>query len=470
MALSLSQAMRRLAEVKEAAAERERRPSEGDAESIPASPTESKPDIELDDAQMAVVKGILESSNDACLAAPAGTGKSVITSHLQWVTSIALCATTGRAGLNIGAPTLDAVFSYDRNKNATRNKDWLDFTMRRLPTLIAIDEASMVGRNMANYVHTVARAYGKRILLIGDFAQAAPVKDDWGVTSPLFLNADFFRLSKIYRQSDAEYLEALSHIRVGEVTDSVRRTLGRCMVAGPPLDDAYIRLTATNSLAKHYNATRLSQLPTKPVVLTAEFIDIRQNASSPHPGFVIQRALENSRMAHNAEFKIGARVVITMNDNPLRRWVNGDTGTLVDVRMPGGVGLDEFEFRPYNPWGNEPPQDTTPESLVIELDRGSVVKMEKSRQSVDDPFGNPDFAVSGFPVLLGWAITIHRAQGITVDKAYVDIASICAMPGESRHGLAYVALSRTRTLDGLMIGSWDDAAVYCSPAVRDFIA
>ena len=81
--------------------------------------------------------------------------------------------------------------------------------------------------------------------------------------------------------------------------------------------------------------------------------------------------------------------------------------------------------------------------------------------------GKPNFTVTGLPLILGWAITIHKAQGLTLDKAYLDMQTITYMKGESKHGLAYVAL--TRTLEGLKIENWRDDAVYCSPHVRKLI-
>jgi ATP-dependent exoDNAse (exonuclease V) alpha subunit len=107
---------------------------------------------------------------------------------------------------------------------------------------------------------------------------------------------------------------------------------------------------------------------------------------------------------------------------------------------------------------------------VVRLDRtGTEIEIPNQVFQAYEANGDPIYEITGMPLRLGWAVTIHRAQGLTVDKAFVDVGSIMAMIGESKHGLAYVALSRTRTLQGLQIFGWNDDAVFCAPAIKPWI-
>jgi ATP-dependent DNA helicase PIF1 len=446
---------------------------------VAAEEAEKAEEVKLDPDQEAAFRAILalRPGQHAVLTGDAGTGKStVIRALLASGADVTLCATTGRAAINIGAVTVDQLFSYDRQTDKTRSKKSLDYMMATSGRIIIIDEASMCGRKMTNYLHQVARAYGKILVFVGDWAQASPVEDDWATETEFILTAQHLRLTKIHRQTDARLLAALNDLRRGEVTPIVREVFGPRCVNAPPQDDAYLRLMATNSAANSYNQARLGALPSRAWSLLATYRDDRPEhivEKYPTPGFAQEAACTASRLAHRTEFKVGARVVITMNaggDAETRQYVNGDTGTLVSARVRG-VEIDDIPSVAYNPFLGQHTAPPVPDSFTVLLDRtGEEVDICRASQPVKEPSGEPRYTVEGFPLMLGWAMTIHRAQGMTVDKAYVDIGSIMYMRGESKHGLAYVALSRTRTLEGLLVGGWTDAAIYCSPHVRKLVA
>ncbi len=406
----------------------------------------------------------------------AGTGKSTVIREVLKRIPSAICATTGKAAINVGGCTVDAMFSYDRELNKTRDVNRLEKLMRGTPKVIIIDEGSMIGACMANYLYTTAQKYGKSLIIVGDWGQAAPVKDTWAIATKLITQADVIKLTTCHRQSEGAYLDALNKVRRGEVDASVTDVFRSCVVDTPPADDEFIRLYATNATSDSYNLQRVTQNPDghRLFRLHTTYLDTRPAHIKEKYALKeseIDREISSGRLAHNDVFRVGARVVFTMNDYSQegpKRWVNGDVGLLVDARVSGGARIDETPE--HNPFDAVSKPAQVPVSLFVTMDRtGETVEVTAVTQEVKDPLGQPKFALRGFPLALGFSITIHKSQGATFDKAWVDMRSITHMPGDSRHGLAYVALSRTRTLAGLKLSAWVPEAVFCAPEVKPFV-
>lgn len=433
----------------------------------------------LDPSQQAAVDYILDQPDQPCIivTGKAGTGKSTTIAALEERIPIIKAATTGRAALNIGGMTVDSLFSYDRDKGTVRNGRTLDDNMRACPRCIVIDEASMIGKNMADYLEKTSRHYDKQLILVGDWAQASPVKDEWGTTSTLLKDAreTIQRLTQVHRQNEAPYLAALDSIRHGIVTAEVRSLMeGRAIGRTPPHGE-FIRLYATNKAVFDYNALRLqalmAQLNCPMFQLQAEVTDLRSDEKRqrfPLTETDVERLCQDSVFAHGEEgrFCVGARVVLTQNapilaegaptlaDYQNRRWVNGDTGTILSWEPHANDG-SLFDGIPM---------------VQVLLDRTKEpMEIWPGVQERKDAHGNAVAQVQGLPLRLGWAMTIHKAQGATVPQAFVDMDSILRHGQGSRHGLAYVALSRTKTLEGLTLSRWINDAVYCAQEVRGFL-
>lgn len=421
----------------------------------------------------AIEEMIANRSTNFFLTGGAGTGKSYVISELRRRIGCCVCATTARAALNVGGTTIDRVFHMNREDYSVRNYASLSKTMREIADTIVIDEASMIGLKMANFVEDIATSFNKRIIKVGDLAQASPVKDEWGTRSNLFKSSNLIILRECHRQADGEYLKALGKLRHGEVGDEVRalfesRAVGERLM--DPEFDKHVRMYATNKQAADYNSMRFENLDngSPETRCMAEFVDTRDAyLASKYPVYdsVVTAALDATRLANNEWFKIGARVLFTVNDSSFR-WVNGDTGEILDIMYNDNGTLKAFSAN----MNGRQIQSVKVSHFVVRRDRdGRVIEVDRARQEVKDPRGRPAYAVIGFPMRLGWGLTIHKSQGMTLDKAFVNIESILAMPGESRHGLAYVALSRTRELAGLAIEKWNDDAVYCSDEVKPFL-
>jgi ATP-dependent DNA helicase PIF1 len=448
-----------------------------DEDGEPAEP----PLAPLSDEQKAAYDRILREPGHFFLTGKAGTGKSHLIKHLLKTGKCKATATTARAALIVGGTTVDRVFCFEREKWQIRGGDRLNDIMLGAPGIILIDEASMVGANMAGVLQKVAKQYRKKLVLVGDLAQASPVKDDWLVGAELFQEIvatnHFLKLTESHRQSERPLLDALDALRRGEVNAHVRDIFAPCIANDPDsVAETAIRLYATNAATDAYNNRRLQALETigAPVNLVTVCQDLRRpdlRTKYPMGDAEIAKAIDAGSFAHGETFKIGARVLLTKNEGGDEgRYVNGDAGTIVDIIYTDQTSAKDA--KPHNPFSSDSSEAGLPavDAIVITLDRlGHDIRLLKTSQTMKDASDKDLYGLIGFPIRLGYAMSIHKSQGMTVDEAFLDMSTINHMRGESRHGLAYVALSRTRTLAGLHIANWSNDAVYCSPVIKPFV-
>jgi hypothetical protein len=406
------------------------------------------------------------------LTGEAGTGKSYLIRALRESIGATVCGTTALAALNVGGTTIDRLFNFDRSDWCIRDRSRLDILMARAAEDIIVDEASMCGEKMSNLILDLAGQYRKRLILVGDLAQASPVKDEWGVRSKLFQDAKLVKLTHVHRQADKEYLHALSMLRSAQIDRTVRDTFAPCVVGNrddDPAFESYIRMMATNALTDSYNMKRFESAASTSAEtrLMAVYTDLRPDkvrSKWPLKDAQVRNALDQTRLANNEWMKIGVRVILTVNDqSELRQYINGDTGIVTNIELTDGTSIR------LNATGTQVPNAKVA-TVTVRLDRGNVeVALIRVTQEYKDAYGGIGYSITGFPLRLGWAHTIHKSQGMTLQRAYVSMPSILHMIGESKHGLAYVALSRTVALGGLAIDRWCDEAVYCSKEVYAYI-
>jgi len=412
------------------------------------------PEVELAPEQKWAAGEVMnEDVPVSVLTGAAGTGKSTIIRYLRDEHMVKVCATTGKAAMNIDGCTLDSLFHFSRDTWRFRSQEGLDKRMAACPKTILIDESSMIGMQMAALVAEAAEMYRKKIILVGDWGQARPVKDTWPMRSRLFANAQLIKLQQCHRQKDGEYLNALNRARVGQLTaEDSALFASRTQHEPPDRDFPGFCMFATNKTTDAYNAKCLDEHcvahNVKKARFDTQFEDLRSDylkAQYDLDEKRIAKLIDDCPFAHNEYFAVGCKVVITQNMDDLL--FNGDVGRISEL-------------------------DPLTRTVVIDVQRqGYEFSFRMCQQQIEsvDALGNVTARFKGFPIRLGYGVTIHKAQGMTVDRAWVDMASICYFPPGTRHGLAYVALSRTRTLEGLTLSGWNTEAVEVDDEIRPWL-
>ena len=385
---------------------------------------------------------LLRSSADpVLLTGPAGTGKSHFLALYRAEATVrtAVLASTGIAALQIEGQTVHSYFRLPHRVLTPGDLRLGD----RAPLYAAIealivDEVSMLRADVIDAIDRILRRarqsgvpFGDvRVLFVGDPYQLAPVVDGHearalarlGYESPWFFHARVFRetplrvgvLDRIHRQADPAFARLLSRVRRGVLAESDRAMLNRRVsIAHVPADASAIVLTATRRSAANANDARLAAL---------------RAHEAQYPGFVEGTfPRKHLPVPPNLVLKPEARVMFIRNDAG-RRWANGTTGTVVDCE--DGAVLIRTDHDPE----------------VVH--RVTPVTWERLRYSYNRGAQRVEAEVVGrytqIPCVLGWAATVHKCQGMTLDSVRVDLGT-----GAFVGGQAYVALSRARTYGGL---------------------
>ncbi len=373
----------------------------------------------------------------------AGTGKSTLLRAMRDMIpqEAAVLAPTGLAAVNVGGQTIHSFFGLPprliRPEDIRRSRN--GSLMRRLK-LIIIDEVSMVRSDLMWAIDQSLRINrgrlrepfgGLRLLLFGDMHQLPPVVQSAEVAEhlesahggPFFFQipslndgagTSLIELDQVFRQNDEALIDVLNRVRDGEVTEDDLAVLNERAHAIRTLSegDPYVILTPTNAAAQRINMAYLDALAGNVTPyeagITGEFSD------GAHP--TDQTLL----------LKPGAKVILLRND-PDRRWVNGSVARvsrLTEKRVWIEIDGEEHELEPVS-W----------EARRYAFDQAA----EKVVENVTGTFRQ-------FPLRLAWALTIHKSQGLTLDRVYIDLGR-----GTFAHGQTYVALSRCRSLEGLAL-------------------
>ena len=384
----------------------------------------------------------------------AGSGKSTLIQRLKALEQIAVCAPTGIAALNCGGATLHSTF-----KMAPRFHDPLHpapKTVRGLDRLriLIIDEISMVRADVLDEVHATLQYNrnkrgpfgGVKVVVVGDCRQLPPVVTDdekeaiqGRYESPWWFDAlcmkgipiRVVQLTQIHRQKDPDLIELLDKIRTGSVNQSTVTRLNERVYRGLVAPENALILTARRKEAENLNRSRLDAiaLPSKTYVAdaTGTMVDVKDD-TVPSP--------------RNLELKEGARAMVTKNHAGA---VNGTLGTVMKL-LEGSV-----LFR-----ADGAAADVTLTPISWEQYRYEL----KAGQFVPEVTGT----YKQIPLTYGWAVTIHKAQGLTLDNVCVDLGNGAFAPGQ-----AYVALSRSRTMAGLAVRRpLQQRDFMADPRVNDF--
>ena len=386
------------------------------------------------------------------LTGKAGTGKTTFLKEVMAGSRKRpiVVAPTGVAAINAGGVTIHSFFQlpFSPYVPGAKVESKFDFSREKRKIiasidLLIIDEISMVRADLLDAIDAVLRRFrehgqpfgGVQLLMIGDLAQLTPVvtPEDERMLKPYYDTPYFFgskalqqidyvtiQLEHVYRQQDASFINILNEVRQGHPSEEVLAQLNSRLSPQPlPAREGsgYIRLTTHNNLANFYNESELQKLPGQAYTYRAEI-----NGLFPDYSYPTAQALV---------LKEGAQVMFVKNDpSGGHKYYNGRIGRVTeasDNRLTVYCEGDSEEI----------------EVEPLEWQNTRYTLNEKTRQIEAEVQGT----FKQLPLRLAWAITIHKSQGLTFDRAIID-ANQSFAPGQ-----VYVALSRCRTLEGLLLAS-----------------
>ncbi len=386
-----------------------------------------------------------DSPNSVFITGKAGTGKSTLLRHYRNNTKkkVFLLAPTGIAALNIGGSTLHSFFRLPPRPLHPDEVTTASVKRRKfyqtIETLI-IDEISMVRADMMDVIDQFMRLNGKnpdkpfggvKMVFMGDLFQLPPVvssKEEEQLftenyTSPFFFSAKVFEeikidsieLTKVYRQNEQTFINLLNSIRNNQATANDIQQINQRYHPqfDGNLEDYYITLTTTNKIASQINTAQLEKLSTKMHTFQGEITGKFDKGTLP--------------TELTLSLKQGSQIMFVKNDSE-GRWVNGTIGKIKTIKK------DKIEV--------EIPDKGSHIIKVAKWEIPNYTYNAKTKVVATEVIGS----FTQYPLKLAWAITIHKSQGKQFDKVIIDLGW-----GAFAHGQLYVALSRCKTLEGLIL-------------------
>lgn len=385
------------------------------------------------------------------LTGKAGTGKTTFLRQLRKDSNkrMIVVAPTGVAAINANGVTIHSFFQLAPGL-LPKNDSRYQFSKHKINILrsldmLVIDEISMVRCDLLDAIDAILRRFqdrnkafgGVQLLMIGDLQQLAPVatEEEWKILRESYQTPYFFscqalaqtnfttiELTKVFRQDNQQFIDILNNVRDNKIDQHTLDVLNsRYIPDFKPKDcDGYITLTTHNAQAQDINLEHMNALPTYPETFTAEVDGEFPEISYPTD--------------FNLTLKIGAQVMFCKNDtSPEKRYYNGKIGHVVQLANNAVIVACTDEY------GEE-------EIINVEKETWMNMKYEADQKTgeIKEVYVG---SFSQIPLKTAWAITIHKSQGLTFDKAIINAGRAFSF------GQVYVALSRCRTLEGLILST-----------------
>ena len=404
------------------------------------------PELEL------ALQFIEKTDRNLFITGKAGTGKTTFLHQIKKksLKRMVIVAPTGVAAINAKGVTIHSFFQMPfgpilpnqiaNTSNAQRKFSKTKIDIIKSLDLVIIDEISMVRADLLDGIDQVMRRYknrnkvfgGAQILMIGDLQQLAPVvrPNEWSLLQAHYNTIYFFsskayqeanvvsiELKHIYRQKNEDFIKILNEIRTDTLSDMSAKILNKNYNPSfsPTKEEGYITLTTHNNRANLINESELNKLKIKSSFFKAEI-----------SGKFSENAYPN---AERLELKVGAQVMFIKNDSSTdKRYYNGKIGIITAISKESVTVKCANEI----------------DEIVTEKETWSNINYsinEETKAIKEEMIG----AFSQIPLRLAWAITIHKSQGLTFEKAIIDAEASFA------HGQTYVALSRCTSLEGLVL-------------------
>lgn len=377
---------------------------------------------------------IMKKGFNTFLTGSPGSGKTfTINLFLEWAydngRAVTVTASTGIAATHINGSTLhsflgvrdDAVLTLEDQLEIVNNR----WTVKRLneTEILIIDEVSMLSAQMIDNLDLILRRArgnemlfgGMQVIFVGDFFQLPPVKAPYAFTSETWKKADLTicYLSHIYRQSDPVFIELLQGIRDGILTDEQMEIIkSRYKEDVSGLD--CLRLETINKNVDIFNDRKLALIDSPQVMFQMEYSGNEK---------LVEGLIKTCMSPDKLFLKVGARVMFTKNDIINRAYVNGTQGVVTHINKEDNI------------------------ISVQKNDGGTVAVKPDTWERVTGYGANKEVlaSVRQIPLRLAYAITTHKSQGATFDKAVMDLTQAF------ESGQSYVAMSRVKSLDGLFL-------------------
>ena len=425
--------------------------------------SEKKTKQEESDSEFTKVLTLLLNGENVFLTGYAGTGKSYILNKLKekLKKKLTITSTTGIAAVNVKGQTLHSWAGVGLCKNPVYK------TIEKIKTrpsvmkqilgckILAIDEISMLNIETFEYVDEVFRAIrdsnepfgGIQVLFIGDFYQLPPVENESMEERKYCFESHIWKdlklqnviLKKNYRQSEEKFIKALSDMRTNRLTEDDIKLLETRETNLDTFETDMLHIFSTNDEANRYNLAKFNMIDEPVKIFTAK--DGVYRGAKPvyenfteNENYVLEIFGKNCRADKELPLKIGAKVMLLINLDFNRGLINGSCGKIIEF--------------------NE-------NTISIKFDNGVTAPIPKH---TFEYYYHDKIAAerTQFPLKLAYGITIHKSQGMTLDKLVVDCSRIF------ERGQAYVAMSRVKTLDGLYIKSFSKEKVMVDSKVADF--